>query len=198
LRSLKPRHLVEVGSGVSTHCALHATSLNAAEGHPCAITCVEPHPSEFLRRSDRVSLIHSRVERAALACFDALAAGDWLFIDSTHALKPAGDVEYLYLEIIPRLKPGVVVHIHDIFLPYTYQRDLLTSLFQWTETMLLQALLANNSHLSVLVALSLLHYDRPKELQQIFPEYEPQPDKDGLSEPGAAGHFPSSIYLLTH
>ncbi|HEV2746396.1 MAG TPA: class I SAM-dependent methyltransferase [Allosphingosinicella sp.] len=197
VRSLKPRRIIEVGSGVSTFCSLHATALNARDGIDCEITCIEPYPSEFIRTSDRVQLIRSPVERVDPATFDALEAGDLLFIDSTHALKPQGDVEFIYLEVIPRLKPGVMIHIHDIYLPFTYQRDILTSLFQWTETVLLQALLTNNSRLSVVLSMALLHYDEPAGLHRIFPDYQRQADRDGLAPPDSPGHFPSAIYLMT-
>jgi len=201
LRALKPRRIFEVGSGVSTYCALHAISLNEKEGHHTDITCIEPHPSNFLReiRNKKINLLEKPVQELDPDFFLGLEAGDLFFIDSTHAIKPGGDVIYLYLEVIPRLKPGVIVHIHDIFLPYLYQRDLLQvrTLFQWSETALLLALLTFNSRLSVLFSLSLLHYDAPEVLSDIFPEYLPQPAENGLCEWAAAGYFPSSLYLRT-
>jgi hypothetical protein len=108
-----------------------------------------------------------------------------------------GDVLYLYLEVLPRLKPGVIIHIHDIYFPYIYQRDLLTTLFQSSETALLQALLTYNSHLSILFCLSQLHYDAPEILAEVFPEYVHQSADDGLTDSATPGHFPSSIYLQT-
>jgi hypothetical protein len=195
VRSLKPKKIIEVGSGASTYCMLQALTLNAAEGSPAAIICVEPYPSEFLRGSDEITLMSTPVQELSPEFFDQLDSGDLLFIDSTHAIKPGGDVLYLYLSVIPRLKPGVVVHIHDIFLPYIHQRDVIDSLFQWNETSILLALLTNNSQLSVLACLSLLHYDCPRALKAIFPEYIPQEATDGLVSGSLEGHFPSSIYL---
>ncbi len=195
VRSLGPRRIVEVGSGVSTRCAMSAVALNAVEGRPGRITCIEPYPSAFLRAAD-VDLVAAPVESLDPAYFDTLEAGDLLFIDSTHAVRPGGDVLYIYLSLLPRLKPGVTVHIHDIYLPYLYQRDVLDSLFQWTETALLAALLTNNARLRVLCSLSQLSYDAPEALARTFPEYHPQPHVDGLNS-GGAGHFPSSIYLRT-
>jgi len=198
LRALKPRKIIEVGSGVSTFCAMRACALNGQENRT-QIICIEPNPLEFLRTiKDRdVSLIESPVQNVDPACFLGLEAGDLLFIDSTHAVKPGGDVLYLYLEVLPRLKPGVVIHIHDIYFPYTYQRELLTTLFQWSETALLQALLTYNPHLSILFCLSQLHYDAPEILLEVFPEYVRQPADEGLADLAAPGHFPSSIYLQT-
>lgn len=197
LRWLKPNRIIEVGSGASTYCMIEALKLNKAEGADGSIVCIEPYPSEFLKYSKDITL-HSRpVEQLDPAFFDQLNEGDFLFIDSTHAIKPGGDVLFLYLAVLPRLKPGVIVHIHDIYLPYLYQRDLLDSLFQWEETALLLALLTNNERLSVLLSLSLLHYDAPNALKEIFPGYIEQLAKDGLVEGAPSGHFPSSIYLKT-
>lgn len=199
LRTFKPRKIIEVGSGVSTYCALHACGLNAQDGNTAQITCIEPNPRAFLRTANNrgISLIESPVQSIDPAFFLGLDAGDLLFIDSTHAVKPGGDVLYLYLEVLPRLNPGVLIHIHDIFFPYLYQPDVLNTLYQWSETALLQALLTRNAHLSVLFCLSQLHYDAPEVLTDVFPEYVPRSDDRGLVRPGMSGHFPSSIYLRT-
>jgi predicted O-methyltransferase YrrM len=197
LRSLKPKRIIEVGSGVSTYCATRAIALNAAEGHPAEIFCVEPNPSPFLRNSSDIKLLSCKVEELQPAEFERLQPGDFLFIDTSHAVKPGGDVIYLYLEIIPRLQRGCVVHIHDIYFPYAYQRDLLDTLFQQSETALLQALLTNNARLRIIFSLSMLHYDAPDVLKKVFPEYSPAPDSNGLAAADTPGHFPSSIYLET-
>jgi hypothetical protein len=198
LRSIKPKRIIEVGSGVSTHCTLNAIALNAKEGAPAQLTCIEPYPRQFLLDSSEVRLIARRVQELDPSEFNGLERGDVLFIDSTHAIKPGGDVLYLYLEVLPRLKPGVIVHIHDIYFPYLYQRDVLDGLFQWSETALLQALLVNNSRLSILFSLSMLHYDAPDALKQVFPEYVRAPDESGLARFVEGSHFPSSTYLVTN
>ncbi|MEI9851616.1 MAG: hypothetical protein WDN24_13100 [Sphingomonas sp.] len=100
--------------------------------------------------------------------------------------------------MIPRLKPGVTVHVHDICLPYLHQPDVIDGLFQWSETLVLAALLTGNPHLSIEFSLSQLHHDAPEGLRGVFPEYVARPMADGLNLPGAEGHFPSSIYLRTH
>jgi predicted O-methyltransferase YrrM len=195
LRWLKPKRVIEVGSGVSTYCTLKAVELNAAEGHPAEITCVEPFPSSYIRDNPKINLIPRKVEELNPAEFDKLERGDFLFIDSSHAVKPCGDVAHLYLKVLPRLKPGCVIHIHDIYFPYAFQRDLLYGLFQIMETAMLQALLTNNNRLEILFSLSMLHYDAQDVLKTVFPEYRPAADVNGLSQPDAVGHFPSSIYL---
>jgi predicted O-methyltransferase YrrM len=190
VRGLKPKRVIEVGSGVSTACIHEAIGRNGFG----EITCIEPFPRPGLRKLP-VRLVEKPVEAVDVEMFHKLDAGDLLFIDSSHAVRPGGDVLHLYLRVIPNLRPGVVIHIHDIYLPYLHQRDLLTSAFQWTETALLLALLTNNARLRVLACQSLLHYAAAAELKTIFPEYEPQPATLGLAKPRAAGHFPASIYL---
>jgi len=82
-----------------------------------------------------------------------LQSGDILFIDSSHTVKIGGDVNYLFLEILPRLKPGVIVHVHDIFLPFEYRRDWVMDEFRfWSEQYLLQAFLSFNSEFEVVMA----------------------------------------------
>lgn len=195
LRWLKPKRMIEVGSGVSTHCSAKALAMNASEGHKGQLTCIEPYPSDYLKSASGVELVTSKVEDVDLATFDQLGDGDFLFIDTSHVVRPVGDVTHLYLEVIPRIKPGCVIHIHDIYFPYSFQRDLLDGLFQGAETAVLQALLTNNNRLQILFCLSMLHYDAQDVMKDVFPEYSPIPDVNGLNVPNTTGHFPSSIYL---
>jgi len=197
LRWLKPRRVIEVGSGVSTHCAIEAAKLNAREtGQRAEIVCIEPNPTPFIRASRAIQLIPSRVEDVPIELFESLGDGDLLFIDSSHAVRPGGDVIYLYCEVVPRLRPGIVIHIHDVYFPFTYQNDLLSSLFQWSETGMLQTLLVNNDRLKILLCMSMLHYERPDELRKVFPEYIRRPGgEDGLHVADPRTHFPTSLYL---
>jgi hypothetical protein len=200
IRALKPARIIEVGSGVSTYCMVQAASLNQREsGQETDITAIEPNPSEPLR-SLPVNLIDQPVQTVDYERFQALSRGDLLFIDSTHTVKAGGDVNFLILEVLPRLQPGVVVHFHDIYLPYDYQRDLLETFMHWSETSLLRAFLINNPHARILFSMSQLHYDRPEVLKTAFPDYAPQAGKDGLVVGGrpfddSQRHFPSSTYI---
>jgi hypothetical protein len=82
------------------------------------------------------------VEDIDVEFFSQLDSGDLLFIDSSHTVKIGGDVNYLFLEVLPRLKPGVIVHVHDIFLLFDYRRDWVTEEFRfWTEQYFLHAFL---------------------------------------------------------
>lgn len=198
IRGTKPRRIIEVGSGVSTYCMAEAVALNAAEGTPATITCVEPYPSAWLQGAP-VILQQSRVEGVDPALFATLEAEDFLFVDSTHAIRVGGDVLHLILEVLPRLRPGVHVHFHDIYFPFDFQRDADRSIFQWLETAMLHAYLVGNRNMEIVFCLSQLHYDRPDALRRVFPGYVPEEGANGLrpDEDGGGKHFPSSIYLRT-
>lgn len=199
MRCRRPAQVIEVGSGVSTSCMLHAAQLNARGGlRPTRISCIEPYPAHFLLSTDEIVLQRRRIQEVDAPFFDQLNSGDLLFIDCSHAVKPGSDVLMICLEVIPRLKPGVTIHIHDIYLPFTYPRDVLTSYFGWQETSLVLALLKGNAHLRVLCCLSALHYDRREELRHILTDYRPQQESGpGLALAGAPGFFPSSLWLVT-
>ena len=192
LRKFKPPRIVEVGSGVSTFCALQAIELNEQRSE---LTCIEPFPRDWLARDERVRLIREPVQSVPFEFFGNLGSGDLLFIDSSHAVKTGSDVNFLILEVLPRLNPGVLVHFHDISFPYDYNPDTLHSFIHPQETALLHAFLLGNRHMRVMFSLSRLHHERPDAMRRILPDYSAMPMRTGLSEPEATGHFPSSIYL---
>lgn len=155
VRSRRPRRIVEAGSGYSTRLALEAAARNAAEGHPCAIEVYDPYASDWVRARDGKGLAVRAIEvqRAPLEVFAALAAGDILFIDSSHVVHVGSDVRFLFGDVIPRLAPGVLVHVHDIFLPAEYPRRwVVEGLRFWNEQYLLQAFLAFNDSFRVVWA----------------------------------------------
>lgn len=201
IRSKTPERIIEIGSGQSTVCMVRASELNAKEGQTVSqILCVEPYPRTALQRLQGVRLLKQMCQEVPRSVFSELRAGDLLFIDSSHAVKVGSDVIRIYLEIIPNLPTGVFIHIHDINLPYLYIRSTLSPLFMQNtqETALLAALLMGNEHLSVLAALSALHYDRPRELKNLLPDYDPDGNFEGLSSRyPLKGHAPSSIWLQT-
>jgi predicted O-methyltransferase YrrM len=200
IRKWKPSRIVEIGSGVSTMCMVHAARMNQEEGTRMPeITCIEPYPSSALGQlKGEIRLIPELCQTVSPSVFAGLSSGDLLFVDSSHAVKVGSDVVRIYLEIIPSLKPGVLVHIHDIYLPYLYPRDALFKPFGWQETALLLALLINNDRLQVLSSLSALHYACRKELKQILLDYEAADEIRGLAlSANPRGHFPSSIWLRT-
>jgi len=203
VRHFKPRRIVEVGAGVSTYCMLKAVQLTEKEtGNLCEITCIEPFPSPEVQQAE-VKLIPTAVQSVPEQLFQQLGTGDLLFIDSSHVVKTGSDVVFLILEVLPKLKPGVLIHFHDIFLPYDYRPEILDSFFDWQETSLLQAFLIGNSRIEILFCMSQLHHERPDSLRQAFPEYRPIQISDGLLtnesqkslRDDTLGHFPASIFL---
>jgi predicted O-methyltransferase YrrM len=201
VRSKAPERIVEIGSGQSTVCMLNATKLNVNDGRSrTQITCVDPYPRKSLQGIENVVVIKQPCQSVPGAIFSQLQSGDFLFIDSSHAVKVGSDVIRIYLDIIPSLPPGVFIHIHDINLPYLYSRSTLSAYFHTNsqETALLTALLTGNSRLSVLASLSALHYDRSQQMKRLLSDYEPQGNIEGLcpSYP-VKGYFPSSTWLLT-
>lgn len=146
LRALAPRRVIEVGSGYSSllMADINRRFLNAAVN----IQCIEPYPREFLKRGvpGLSEVIVARVQEVPLASFESLQANDILFIDSSHVGKTGSDVNYLFFEVLPRLRPGVVIHVHDIFLPAEYPEGWAIDLNRsWNEQYLLQALLMHSN-----------------------------------------------------
>lgn len=195
IRSKRPSTIIEIGSGLSTLCALHAVEMNAS---PSRIICIEPFPKPSLRALPTITHLEQMCQMVPIETFQKLRAGDLLFVDSSHSVKTGSDVVRIYLDIIPSLPPGVFIHVHDIYLPYLYSRSALSDYFGWQETALLCALLINNPKLRVLGCLSALHYDRQNELKRLLSDYRPQSNDEGLRKQGEEGkHFPSSLWMVT-
>lgn len=154
IRDLKPRRVIEIGSGFSTRIADLALQRNRIGGHAGDLVCIEPLPqARLLDAKPTMTLIEQPVEQVPLEVFDALEANDILFIDSSHAVKFGGDVCREFLEILPRLQPGVCVHVHDIFFPGDYPaRWLVDKRLAFTEQYLLEAFLAFNRQFAVRAA----------------------------------------------
>jgi Methyltransferase domain len=169
VRNFKPRLVIEVGSGFSSLVLGDAVAKNGR----AALICVEPFPREFLRKGfpGLQTLIEKNVQDIELEFFLQLQSGDILFIDSSHTVKIGGDVNYLFLEVLPRLNPGVIVHVHDIFLPFEYRRDWVLNEFRfWTEQYLLHAFLTFNSAFEVLLANYYLSEYHQEQLRAVFPD----------------------------
>jgi Methyltransferase domain len=143
-----------------------------AKNKNSALIYIELFPQEFIKQSfpGSHSLVQKKVEDIDLGFFSQLGTGDILFIDSSHTGKIGGAVNYLFLEILPRLKPRVIVRIHDIFLPFDYRRDWIMEQFRfWSEQYLLQTFLTLNSEFEVLMANSYLNHYHQDELKVTFP-----------------------------
>lgn len=175
IRAKRPRRVFEIGSGNSTLIARAAIAKNRAEMHDysCKHLCVEPFEAPWLETAD-VIVLRRCVEEVEPELFAELEANDLLFIDSTHVIRPQGDVVVEYLEILPRLRPGVIVHAHDIFSPRDYLQEWIEErLLLWDEQYLLEAFLTDNRSWKVIGALNLLRHRHFDALQRVCPYLTP-------------------------
>lgn len=159
VRHLRPRRLVEVGSGWSTTVTRRAIEDGTLDTE---LTCIEPYPRDFVQAMNGIELRRERVEHTPWSVFSRLEPGDVLFVDSSHVAKTGSDVVHLVLEVLPRLPAGVLVHVHDIFLPEDYPLEWVRAGFGWNEQYLVHAFLLGHAQARVLAMnhwLSLRHPD---------------------------------------
>ncbi|MEW6434119.1 MAG: class I SAM-dependent methyltransferase [Myxococcota bacterium] len=181
IRTVKPRRWIEVGSGNSTLVARLAMEKNAVEGHPTQHRCIEPFEMPWLEQLG-IEIVRSQVERCPPTLFEELESGDVLFIDSSHVLRPQGDVLFLYQEVLPRLKPGVFVHVHDVFTPRDYPEHwVLERMLMWDEQYLLEAFLTFNSRFEVVGALNHLFHSHFAALSEALPILAQHRDREPMS-----------------
>jgi hypothetical protein len=147
IRYLRPRRVLEIGGGFSTLIIDQAMKKNG-QGE---IWEVEPYPKPFLRKIGSISRFYEiPAQDLPLDLFGKLEANDILFIDSTHTVKASSDCTFIYLKALKRLKQGVYIHSHDVFLPDSLPiRWNLDFQYYWTEHYLLQALLTGNEGFKV-------------------------------------------------
>jgi hypothetical protein len=153
LRETKPKRIIEVGCGLSSAVAMDYADAYDAD---LSLTFIEPNPQRLesiMRPSDRrrCTVIAKPVQDVGLSVYADLEPGDVLFIDSSHIVKPGSDVNWLYLEVLPTLPAGTLVHIHDIFWPFEYPVEWLEERRDWTEGYLLRALLTDTDRWRVLL-----------------------------------------------
>jgi hypothetical protein len=179
LRHFKPRHVIEVGSGNSSVVVSKALARNAKDsGEKIEYVVIDPYPRSMVENglTGLSELIKERVELLDVGFFGRLGRNDVLFIDSGHTVRIGSDVNYLILEVLPRLASGVIVHFHDIGLPYEYPKVYATNpqfrVF-WTEAYLLQAFLCCNSEFEILLAMNYLMTEQQPVFRTAFPLYDP-------------------------
>lgn len=177
IRHFKPGKIIEIGSGCSSLVINSAKMKNENQSNDLDYTIIDPYPSKRTQAmTGPTNIIQSRVELLDSDFFCRLDSGDILFIDSSHSVKIGSDVNYLILDILPRLKQGVLVHFHDIALPYEYPKAyFVNESFRtcWTEQYLLQAFLACNNHYEILFALNYIMVEHINAFKSIFPLYKP-------------------------
>jgi hypothetical protein len=176
IRHFKPERVYEVGSGYSTMLAAQGLLDNQKDGGPQGqLVAFEPSPTVNLRKGfpGLSRLVASKVEDIPQTVFQKLGENDILFLDSSHVVRIGGDVQYEFLEILPNLKPGVVVHVHDIFLPAEYPKKMILGQRRFfSEQYLLQAFLTFNNQFEVLWASSFMHLNHPDLLEKAFNSYK--------------------------
>lgn len=181
IRVTKPRRIFEVGSGNSTLMAIKAIQRNYEDdnNYKCKHVCIEPFEMPWLEKTN-VEVVRKRVEEVDISYFSELEENDILFIDSSHIIRPQGDVLFEYLELLPSINKGVVVHVHDIFSPKNYPKEWLEDrVLFWNEQYLLEAFLSFNSDWKIIGALNYLHHNYYNELKSVAPYLLPD------SEPGS-------------
>jgi predicted O-methyltransferase YrrM len=165
VRRRRPRRIIELGSGVSSLIMAAAARRNAGEGSPVSYTAYDPYARDFIRAGvDGLELVSRSAGDVPAADFEALQDGDILFVDTTHTVKLGSEVNHVILDALPSLAPGVLVHVHDVFLPYEYPREFFEQKCFWAEQYLLQAFLAQNPNWEIVLPLYALVRDRPGEV----------------------------------
>jgi hypothetical protein len=171
IRYFKPKRIIEVGCGYSTKMIRHAVERNALEdkAYTCEHICIEPYEHPWLEDLG-IKVIRQPVQSVDLRLFGTLGNNDILFIDTSHVIKPQGDVVFLYLMVLPSLKSGVYVHSHDICTPRDYFPVwVLDDRRMWDEQYLLEAFLMFNSAFKITGALNWLWHNYRTETHRAFP-----------------------------
>ena len=171
IRSSKPKKIIEIGSGFSTKMMLNGVKKNEKENqkYKCELTCIEPYQFEQLKGLN-INLIKKKVELLDLDIFKQLNENDILFIDSSHIIRPQGDVLFEFNQVLPELNPGVLIHIHDIFTPKDYLDDwILDNHIMWNEQYLLESFLSFNNNFEIIGSLNYLKHNYWDELSSKCP-----------------------------
>jgi len=184
VRTIKPHYIIEIGSGYSTRLAVSALRRNRRDDpdYDCRHVCIEPYENPWLEQLP-VEVLRCPVEQVEVSFFNQLSAGDILFIDSSHVIRPGGDVLFEYLTLLPTLNEGVLVHMHDIFTPRDYFESWVCDHIKfWNEQYLLEAFLTENDRWHVVAALDFLNRHHREALLKKCPHL-------------AAGGSPGSFYI---
>lgn len=174
VRHLEPKRIVELGSGFTTQIMGAACERNRAEGHPADYLVHDLYPRRAVldAATGITEFRQVAAEDLPLSTFASLGAGDVLFVDTSHAVRLGGDVVSIVLDVLPTLAPGVVVHFHDIFLPWDYPRDWVERHHRyWNEQYLLQAFLTLNPHFELLFAAHAVIREHPERLRELVPSF---------------------------
>lgn len=172
LRVIKPKRIVEVGSGYSS-----AMMLDTSEQWFDSLidfTFVEPYPDllkSLLKDGDasRIHILGERVQDVDASVFEQLKRDDILFVDSTHVSKTGSDVNHIIFNVLPALASGVLIHFHDIVYPFEYPEEWVKSGIAWNEAYLLRAFLMNNNDFEVVIHNNYLWQFYKDRLEEALP-----------------------------
>lgn len=172
---LKPRRIIEVGSG---HSSAMMLDINENFLHNSVhLTFIEPFPEErlcgLLQKEDRKNtvVLKSFVQETDVEIYKSLEANDILFIDSSHVSKPGSDVNFIVFDILPILKPGVVIHFHDVFFPFELPASwVLKRKWFWNENYILRAFLMNNPDYEIILFNNFLYRKHRLWFEKEMPE----------------------------
>jgi hypothetical protein len=177
IRARKPHRVIELGSGFTTLLIGEAARRNIAEGAPIEHLAFDPYPrAEIFGDEPPSPTVFESVSATAVPSerLAELEAGDILFVDTTHTVKLGSDVNHIVLDVLPALRPGVLVHFHDIFLPFEYPRNWFEEMnYYWAEQYLLQAFLAFNESFEVVLPAQALAREHPERLGAVVPSFAP-------------------------
>ena len=186
IRFYKPNKIIEIGSGYSSLVAVEAINKNYREDNiKTSLVCIEPYENKWLEKKG-IEVIRKKIEDVDDTVVTKLNKNDILFIDSSHIIKPQGDILKIYLEILPKLQPGVIIHIHDIFTPRDYPEKWLKEENRfYNEQYIIETLLDHSNRYKILCSLNFLKNEYFNDLKNVCPYLIKE------NEPG-------SIYLIVN
>lgn len=183
IRYFKPQKMIEIGSGASTLISIEAFLKNKSidPNYKYEHICIEPYEQPWLEETQAI-IVREKVENINIEMFKSLNRNDILFIDSSHMIRPQGDVLFEFLEVLPVLNSGVLVHIHDIFSPKDYLESwIMKEHILWNEQYLLEAFLTQNNDFEIIGSLNFLKHNQKGKLESKCPILE----KQNYREPGS-------------
>ncbi len=177
IRQHRPKRIVEVGSGHSTLLGAQALRVNGSG----LLVAIDPYPREFIREANDCVMRREHVQETPIGVFASLERDDILFVDGSHVVRSGGDANFVFLDVLPTLRPGVLVHVHDIHFPFDYPTELISDRnVYWTEQYLLHAYLIGNRTSEVVFGSRYCGHVFPDETGHAFPS---------VSRPGGASFW---------
>jgi predicted O-methyltransferase YrrM len=160
IRHLKPKQIIEIGSGYSSAVMLDTNELFME--NKIKLTFIEPYPERLYaaiteKDNTDTTILVSNVQSVPIETFEELNAGDILFVDSSHVVKTGSDVCFILFDILPKLKSGVIIHFHDIFYPFEYLKEWVYEGRNWNECYFLKSFLMYNDAFQIVLFPDYLH-----------------------------------------